>query len=154
MESITLLRFLDLLPLSPTEEESTNRYMSDWPAIPFNCKVPLHQRWDCLKAIVSLKTTKLVTYNATVSLLPLYSYLMLDSTKRDGRSFNEFMAYLSGESEYNGDGCLKPLAADECLHSIWDLRLVAWVSCCGNGFLTIFLSVSLSRANLDASTTC
>jgi hypothetical protein len=157
MESITLLRFLDLLPLGPTEGETSNsihRHMSDWPAFPYDCEVPLHQRWDCLKAIVSSKTTKLVTYNATVSLLPLYSYLMLDSTKRDGRSFNEFMAYLSGESVYNGDGGIKPLSADECLHSIWDLRLVAWVSFCGHGFLTIFLRALLSHAYLDASTSC
>lgn len=157
MTSITLAFVEDILPLGPTQEETTDLlhgYMSDWPTTPFECEVPMHERWNCLKAIVSSKSIKLVTYNATVSLLPLYSYLMHENSKRDNRSFNESVAYLSGKSVYDGDQCFQTVAADECLHSIWDLRLVLWVSCCGCISVYPLFGCLTTSFYLVASTAC
>lgn len=118
-----------MLPLGPTEEEATgftNPHMSSWPTIPFACDIPLQKRWDCFKAVISSRTIKLVTYNATVSLLPLYNHLIHDRSKRDSVSFNECMANLLDTSTNDGK-VFRPLAPDECLYSIWDLRLVSWM---------------------------
>jgi hypothetical protein len=102
--------------------------MSGWPSIPFDCGVSLQQRWDAFKAILSSNTTKLVTYNATVSLLPLYHHLIHDR-KLDGDSVNDCMMHLTGELGCSqGKNFHQTLAPDDCLYSIWDLRLVSWVS--------------------------
>ena len=104
--------------------------MSGWPSIPFDCSVPIQHRWTALKAILSSNKTKLVTYNATVSLLPLYHHLIHDTfkSKRNVSMFNEYMTYLSSNPGQSRDEQRhEPLAADACLYSIWDLRLVQWV---------------------------
>lgn len=103
--------------------------MENWPSIPFDCEVPLKYRWAAFKAILSRKIFKLVTYNATVSLLPLYHHLIHDGKDRSKvdthrEQFNECIAYLSADDKMT---TYDPLAPDECLYSIWDIRLVAWM---------------------------
>eukprot|EP00804_Cyclotella_cryptica_P006644 CCRYP_008602-RA/>CCRYP_008602-RA protein AED:0.13 eAED:0.13 QI:331/1/1/1/0.8/0.63/11/3433/991 len=103
---------------SPVDDRFVN-----WPTVPFECDVSLQERWGAFKAILS-STTTMVTYNATVSLLPVYHHLIHDRVKgkNDHDSFNRFRSAISGES--NGR---QPLSPDECLYSIWDLRLVSWM---------------------------
>eukprot|EP00804_Cyclotella_cryptica_P006645 CCRYP_008602-RC/>CCRYP_008602-RC protein AED:0.12 eAED:0.12 QI:1988/1/1/1/0.77/0.5/10/3433/466 len=123
---ILLPMYQDILPLgkclssdkSPVDDRFVN-----WPTVPFECDVSLQERWGAFKAILS-STTTMVTYNATVSLLPVYHHLIHDRVKgkNDHDSFNRFRSAISGES--NGR---QPLSPDECLYSIWDLRLVSWM---------------------------
>eukprot|EP00956_Cyclotella_meneghiniana_P030001 scaffold74526_cov66-Cyclotella_meneghiniana.AAC.4 len=126
-----------ILPLGPTTTEALDisttgpvyPRISDWPSVPFDCAVPIQHRWTAFKAVLS-KKTKLVTYNATVSLLPLYHHLIHDTykSKRNVTMFNECMAHLSDNSgQSREEQRHEPLAADTCLHSIWDLRLVQWM---------------------------
>ena len=128
----------DILPLGPTTTEALDTSttgpvyprISDWPSVPFDCAVPIQHRWTAFKAVLSSKKNKLVTYNATVSLLPLYHHLIHDTykSKRNITMFNECMAHLSDNSgQSREEQRHEPLAADTCLHSIWDLRLVQWV---------------------------
>jgi hypothetical protein len=122
-----------ILPLGKIDEDSFNKRMDNWPLIPFECDVSLQDRWDAFKAILS-STTKLVTYDATVSLLPLYHHLIQDdveSLNNQGIVFHEFMTCLYNHplpEDGERNRIFQPLTSDQCLFSIWDLRLVSWVS--------------------------
>ena len=88
--------------MGPTDGETETALvydprMSDWPTVPFNCEVPLEKRWTALKAILSLRNIKLATYNAVVSLLPVYRHLDQATSILDEDMFNECMIHLSGE---------------------------------------------------------
>ena len=118
--------------------------MENWPSTPFVSEVPLKHRWAAFKAILSVKMFTLVTYNATVSLLPLYHHLIHDNDRSkidtDEEKFNECMDYLS-------DTTHEPLAPDECLYSIWDMRLVAWMlrpNATDSGGFMVFISIILN----------
>ncbi|KAL7542317.1 hypothetical protein ACHAXR_011673 [Thalassiosira sp. AJA248-18] len=122
-----------LLPLGPTNESSSTQQeleykrMEDWPVIPFHCDVSLSDRWSAFEAILLNSGTKLVTYNATVSLLPFYRHLDDDIPSQShcgGRTFSQFAACLSGK---NFDTESQGQLLYGSLRSIWDLRLVSWM---------------------------
>jgi hypothetical protein len=119
-----------LLPLGPTVDPSSPLMeveyprLSSWPVIPFHCKVSLSDRWLAFEALLFNKKTKLVTYNATVSLLPFYHHLDNDVTcQSHSSSLASFSAYISGGDPDKSQPCRN----DGYLRSIWDLRLVSWM---------------------------
>jgi len=119
-----------LLPLGPTIDPSSPLLeveyprMSSWPIIPFHCKVSLSDRWLAFEALLFNERTKLVTYNATVSLLPFYHHLDNDVTGQShSSSLASFSAYIAGGNPDKSHPCRN----DGYLRSIWDLRLVSWM---------------------------
>ena len=114
-----------LLPLGPTasQEEEYER-MSAWPTIPFQCEVSLSDRWNAFEALLLNVSTKLVTYNATLSLLPFYYHLDNDVAQQNrDSSLASFASCIAGNtvsasSQRNGHSYLR---------SVWDLRLASWL---------------------------
>jgi len=131
-----------LLPLGPTNDEHGEppneieyQRMSNWPIIPFLCGVSLSDRWAAFEAILLNQRTKLVTYNATVSLLPYYQHLASDVVSSNSTSsVSAFAACIAGGDNNNSDGMATPTSSsinnmrnDGYIQSIWDLRLVSWM---------------------------
>jgi hypothetical protein len=119
-----------LLPLGPTIDPSSPLLeveytrMSSWPIIPFHCEVSLSDRWLAFEALLFNERTKLVTYNATISLLPFYHHLDNDVTSQShSSSLTSFSAYIAGGNPDKS----RPCKNDGYLRSIWDLRLVSWM---------------------------
>ena len=119
-----------LLPLGPTIDPSSPLLeveyprMSSWPIIPFHCRVSLSDRWLAFEALLFNERTKLVTYNATVSLLPFYHHLDNDVT---GQSYSSSLASFSAYIAGGNPDKYHPCRNDGYLRSIWDLRLVSWM---------------------------
>ena len=119
-----------LLPLGPTIDPSSPLLeveyprMSSWPIIPFHCKVSLSDRWLAFEALLFNERTKLVTYNATVSLLPFYHHLDNDVT---GQSHSSSLAFFSAYIAGGNPDKSHPCRNEGYLRSIWDLRLVSWM---------------------------
>ena len=114
-----------LLPLGPTIEEKVEYpRMSSWPIFPFYCNVSLSDRWSAFEALLLNETTKLVTYNATISLLPFYHHLDNDvMSQTRSNSLSSFSAYIAGDgSDQSHSGIY-----DGSLRSTWDLRLASWM---------------------------
>jgi DNA polymerase-1 len=114
-----------LLPLGPTfEEEVEYPRMSSWPIFPFYCNVSLSDRWSAFEALLLNETTKMVTYNATISLLPFYHHLDNDVMNQTrSSSLSSFSAYIAGDgSDLSPSG-----KNDGSLRSTWDLRLASWM---------------------------
>jgi len=130
-----------LLPLGPTNDEHGEppneieyQRMSNWPIIPFQVGVSLCDRWAAFEAILLNQRTKLVTYNATVSLLPYYQHLASDVISSNSTSsVSVFAACIAGGDNNNSDGMATPtnssdnMRNDGYIQSIWDLRLVSWM---------------------------
>jgi len=127
-----------LLPLGPTDDEQGEppneieyQRMSNWPIIPFLCGVSLSDRWAAFEAILLNQRTKLVTYNATVSLLPYYQHLASDVVSSRVSTFAACIA--GGDNNSNSNGMATPsnssvnIRNDGYIQSIWDLRLVSWM---------------------------
>ena len=119
-----------LLPLGPTEgQEVEYSRMSSWPAFPFHCDASLTDRWKAFEALLLNKGTKLVTYNAVVSLLPYYDHLasdVADQNHRGSLAISRFAGCLT-DASLDDQSRRNPPVFSGCLHSIWDLRLVAWM---------------------------
>jgi len=126
-----------LLPLGPTNDEHGEppneieyQRMSNWPIIPFQVGVSLCDRWAAFEAILLNQRTKLVTYNATVSLLPYYQHLASDVVSS---RVSAFAACIAGGDNNNSDIMATPsnssvnIRNDGYIQSIWDLRLVSWM---------------------------
>jgi len=131
-----------LLPLGPTNNEQGEppneidyQRMSNWPIIPFLCGVSLSDRWAAFEAILLNQRTKLVTYNATVSLLPYYQHLASDvgGSSNSTSSVSVFAACIAGGDNNNSDmstptsSSVNNMRNDGYIQSIWDLRLVSWM---------------------------
>ncbi|KAL3795410.1 hypothetical protein ACHAW5_005372 [Stephanodiscus triporus] len=119
-----------ILPLGPTVNTSTDHHeveyarMSSWPIIPFHCDVSLSDRWLAFEALLFNERTKLVTYNATLSLLPFYHHLDNDvASETQSSNLTSFSAYVAGVNPSQSHPCRN----DGYLRSIWDLRLVSWM---------------------------
>lgn len=114
-----------LLPLGPTasQEEVEYERMSTWPTIPFQCDVSLSDRWHAFEALLLNGSTKLVTYNATLSLLPYYYHLDNDVAHLHHASCLASFASCIAGSDLDGSSQYQ-----RCyLRSVWDLRLASWM---------------------------
>jgi hypothetical protein len=115
-----------LLPLGPTasQEEIEYERMSSWPTIPFQCDVSLSDRWSAFEAILLNGSTKLITYNATLSLLPFYYHLDNDvANQNHENTLMSFASCIAGtdvitKNQHHGHSFLR---------SVWDLRLASWM---------------------------
>ncbi len=115
-----------LLPLGTTtsQEEVEYERMSSWPTIPFQCDVSLSDRWNAFEALLLNGSTKLVTYNATLSLLPFYYHLDNDvANQNHENSLTSFASCIAGtdittKNQQHGHSFLP---------SVWDLRLASWM---------------------------
>jgi len=120
-----------LLPLGPTHDQEIDyARMSSWPVIPFHCDVSLADRWKAFEALLLNQSTKLVTYNATVSLLPYYHHLANDITNQKDSNLesSKFALCLAGVSlDAQSESDLPKLSNDGYLRSVWDLLLVSWM---------------------------
>jgi hypothetical protein len=119
-----------LLPLGPTGDSTLPQpevefaRMSAWPISPFKCEVSLSDRWLAFEALLLNERTKLVTYNATTSLLPFYHHLDNDSAyQSQSSSLAYFSSYIAGVNQNQPQPCRN----DGHLRSVWDLRLVSWM---------------------------
>ena len=124
-----------LLPLGPcavepvTPQEEQCQRILDWPITPFEVEVSLVDRWSAFEAILLNESTKLVTYNATISLLPYYQHLASDVRNPTSlASFAERIASDSTGTRPSQSECESfAVRNDGYLRSVWDLRLASWM---------------------------
>ncbi|KAL7553411.1 hypothetical protein ACHAWF_016696 [Thalassiosira exigua] len=125
-----------LLPLGPTkncsdtEDEVEYPRMSTWPVIPFECDVSLSDRWSAFEALLLHEGTKMVTYNAPVSLLPFYHHLSNDvhcQTHMGDPTLSKFAACLAGTTVDSLHHMQQSRSMKGSLRSVWDVRLISWM---------------------------
>ena len=108
-----------ILPLAPTSDpedgstkdiDSGYERMAQWPFLPIACDTNLEQRWDTLRAILTDKHLKCITFNAQVALMPFHFHSANDIQQSDNSNSNKNFGYM-----------------DLVLPNIWDLRLASWM---------------------------